>query len=76
MSKMIQVRNVPDGVHRTLKAQAAVAGMSLSDFLLAEIRHLAERPTVAELRERLRHRSRIANPLSAAEAVRRERDAR
>jgi len=76
MSKMIQVRNVPDGVHRTLKAQAAVAGMSLSDFLLAEMRHLAERPTVAELRERLRHRSRIANPLSAAEAVRRERDAR
>ena len=76
MSKMIQVRNVPDGVHRTLKAQAAMAGMSLSDFLLAEIRHLAERPTVAELRERLRHRSRIANPLSAAEAVRRERDAR
>jgi antitoxin FitA len=76
MSKMIQVRNVPDGVHRTLKAQAAMAGMSLSDFLLAEMRHLAERPTVAELRERLRHRSRIADPLSAAEAVRRERDAR
>jgi antitoxin FitA len=76
MSKMIQVRNVPDGVHRTLKAQAAVAGMSLSDFILAEIRHLAQRPTVAELRERLRHRSRIADPLSAAEAVRRERDAR
>jgi antitoxin FitA len=76
MSKMIQVRNVPDGVHRTLKAQAAMAGMSLSDFLLAEMRHLAERPTVAELRERLRHRSRMADPLSAAEAVRRERDAR
>jgi len=76
MSKMIQVRNVPDGLHRTLKAQAAVAGMSLSDFLLAEIRHLAERPTVAELRERLRHRSRIADPLSAAEAVRHERDGR
>jgi antitoxin FitA len=76
MSKMIQVRNVPDGVHRTLKAQAAMAGMSLSDFLLAEMRHLAERPTVAELRERVRHRSRIADPLSAAEAVRRERDAR
>jgi len=63
-------------VHRTLKAQAAVAGMSLSDFILAEIRHLAQRPTVAELRERLRQRSRIADPLSAAEAVRRERDAR
>ena len=76
MSKMIQLRNVPDSLHRTLKAKAAMAGMSLSDFLLAEIRCLAERPTVAELRERLRQRSRIAHPLSAAEAVRRERDAR
>jgi antitoxin FitA len=73
---MIQVRNVPDSIHRTLKAQAALAGMSLSDFLLAEIRHLAERPTIAELRERLRRRSRIAGPVSAAEAVRWERDAR
>jgi len=76
MSKMIQVRNVPDGVHRTLKAQAALAGMSLSDFLLAEIRQLAERPTVAELRERLRRRPPVAVPVSAAQAVRRERDAR
>jgi len=73
---MIQVRNVPDSMHRTLKAQAALAGMSLSDYLLAEIRHLAERPTVAELRQRLRRRSRVAGPVSAAEAVRRERDAR
>jgi antitoxin FitA len=76
MSKMIQIRNVPDNVHRTLKAQAALAGMSLSDFLLAEIRRLAERPTIAELRKRLQSRSHIAGSLSAAEAVRRERDAR
>lgn len=76
MSKMIQVRNVPDGVHRTLKAQAALAAMSLSDFLLAEIRRVAERPTLAERRERLRRRSRVARPVSAAEAVRLERDAR
>ena len=73
---MIQVRNVPDSVHRTLKARAALAGMSLSDFLLAEIRRLAERPTIAELQERLRRRSRVAGAVSAAEAVRRERDAR
>ena len=73
---MIQVRNVPDSVHRTLKAQAALAGMSLSDFLLAEIRYLAERPTIAELRDRVRHRSPIAGTVSAAAAVRRERDAR
>ena len=76
MSKMIQVRNVPDNLHRTLKAQAALAGMSLSEFLLAEIRRLADRPTIAELRERLRRRSSVHGQISAAEAVRRERDSR
>ncbi|HKV25047.1 MAG TPA: hypothetical protein VJN93_10695 [Candidatus Acidoferrum sp.] len=76
MSRMIQVRNVPDSLHRTLKAQAALSGMSLSDFLLAEIRQVAERPTIAELRERVRRRSRVGSLGSAAEAVRRERDAR
>ena len=76
MSRMIQVRNVPDSLHRTLKAQAALSGMSLSDFLLAELRQVAERPTILELRERLRRRSRVERPVSAAEAVRRERDAR
>ena len=75
MSRMIQLRNVPDSLHRTLKAQAALAGMSLSDYLLAEARRLAERPTVAQLRERLRQRSAVAG-VSAAEAVRRERDSR
>ena len=73
---MIQVRNVPDSLHRTLKAQAALSGMSLSDFLLVEIRQLAERPTIGELRERMRRRSRVESPVSAAGAVRRERDAR
>ena len=76
MSRMIQVRNVPDSTHRTLKARAAMAGMSLSDFLLAELRGLAERPTVTELRERVRNRSHVAAGVSAADAVRRERDAR
>ena len=76
MSRMIQVRNVPDNLHRTLKAQAALAGMSLSDFLLAEIRRVAERPSLAELRERLRRRVGVNGAVSAAEAVRRERDSR
>ena len=76
MSKMIQVRNVPDNLHRTLKAQAAMAGMSLSDFLLAEIRRLADRPTIAELRERLRGRTSVNVQVSAAAAVRQERDSR
>ncbi len=76
MSRMIQVRNVPDGLHRTLKARAAMAGLSLSDFLLAELRGFAERPTTAELRERVRRRSRVAPGASATDAVRLERDAR
>jgi antitoxin FitA len=76
MPKMIQIRNVPDGVHRTLKARAALAGLSLSDYLLAEIRRLADRPSLDDLRERVRRRERIAPPISAAEAVRSERNAR
>ena len=76
MSKMIQVRNVPDTVHRTLKVGAAMAGMSLSNFLLSEIRQLAERPTIGELRERLHRRESVNLKISAARAVREERDAR
>jgi plasmid stability protein len=76
MSKMIQVRNVPDALHRTLKARAAMGGLSLSDFLLAEIRRLAERPTMEELRERLHQREPVKLKMSAAQAVREERAAR
>ena len=76
MSRMIQVRNVPDTVHRTLKARAAMAGMSLSDFLLNEIRQIAERPTIGELRERLHQRETVNPRVSAAQSVREERDAR
>ena len=76
MSKMIQLRNVPDSLHRKLKARAALEGMSLSEYLVAEIRKSAERPTVTELRERLHHRAPVAPRVSAAEAVRAEREAR
>lgn len=76
MSKMIQLRHVPDSLHRTLKARAAIAGMSLSDYLVSELRQIAELPTLAELRERLRHREPARLRISAARAVRAERDAR
>ena len=76
MSKMIQLRNVPDALHRTLKARAAMAGMSLSDYLLAEIREIAEQPTLAELRERLHQRKPVAARLDTARLVREEREAR
>ena len=76
MSKMVQLRNVPEALHRKLKARAALEGMSLSEYLIAEVRRSAERPTVAELRERLATRERVPAPVSPAEAVRAERDSR
>jgi plasmid stability protein len=76
MSKMIQLRNVPDALHRSLKARAAMAGMSLSDYLLAEIREIAERPTLAEFRERLHQRKPVAVEIDSASMVREEREAR
>ena len=76
MSKMIQLRNVPDALHRVLKARAAMAGMSLSDYLLNEIKEIAERPTLAELRERLHKRKPITVQLDTARLVQEEREAR
>lgn len=76
MSTMIQLRHVPDELHRKLKARAAQAGMSLSDYLLREIRHAAERPTVAELRTRLAERTAVRPKVAPAQAVRAERDGR
>ncbi len=76
MSKMIQIRNVPEALHRKLKARAALEGMSLSDYLLRELRQVAQRPTVAEIKERLHRRERVTPRISPANAVRAERDAR
>lgn len=76
MSKMIQVRNVPDVLHRALKARAAMAGMSLSDYLLAEIREIAEKPTLLELRQRLHRRKSVSAEIDTALLVREERYAR
>jgi len=73
---MIQVRHVPAALHRRLKSRAALAGMSLSDYLLAELRIIAERPSLTELRERLRQREPVTLPIAAATAVREERDTR
>lgn len=73
---MIQVRNVPDALHRGLKARAAMAGMSLSDYLLAELREIAERPTLLELRQRLHRRKSVSAEIDTALLVREERHAR
>jgi antitoxin FitA len=74
MSVMIQIRNVPDTLHRRLKSRAALAGMSLSDYLMNEIRQVAERPTLDELRARLERRTEITPSVTPTQAVRAERD--
>jgi len=74
MSKMIQIRNVPDALHRGLKARAALSGMALSDYLLREIKEIAERPTLTELREQLHRRKPVAIQIDTARLVREERD--
>jgi len=76
MSKMIQLRHVPDSLHRQLKARAALCGLPLSDYLIREVRKIAEQPTLEEMRERLRQRLPYAGKASASEALRAERDNR
>lgn len=72
----LQIRDVPADVHRTLKARAAAAGLSLSDYLLVELRRLAERPTRDEVLARIAARPQhVLHPRPAA-VVRAERDHR
>ena len=72
----LQVRNVPEELHRSLKAKAALEGSSLSAFLLTELEKIAKRPTLRELRQRLRRREPVRLNPTAAQIVRelRERD--
>ena len=73
---MIQIRHVPDDVHRRLKARAALSGMSLSDFALAELRRSLDRPTRDELLTRVAQRPRAVYPVSPTELIREDRDDR
>ncbi len=73
MSVMVQIRNVPDDLHRRLKARAALAGKSLSSYLLEELTLLAEKPSLEELRTRIEGRRKTDPVPAAADAVRAER---
>ncbi len=75
MSKMIQVRDVPDQVHRTLKTRAARDGMSLSEFIKRELERAAERPSMREWLERAQQARPISTKRSAAQIIRKLRDA-
>jgi plasmid stability protein len=71
----VQVRGVPDDVHRRLKAQAALSGQSLNEYLLARMTEIARLPTIPELATRIREREAYTGPSSAA-VIRAERDRR
>lgn len=76
MSRMIQIRNVSDEVHRKLKVRAAKEGVTLSELLGREARRLAEQPTLEELRQRLSSRQPVKVRTPAAAVIRQERDRR
>lgn len=76
MSLTLQVRNVPDALHHQLEARAAAAGKTLSDYVLDELRRIAESPTRDEILARIRARDPIELCTQAASLVRAERDAR
>jgi hypothetical protein len=73
---MIQIRHVPDVLHRTLEVRAAQADMTLSEYLLAEVRKIAERPSRQELIERLAQQPPVKPTVRPADAVRAVRERR
>jgi len=75
MAVMIQIRNVPEPVHRTLKARSALAGKSLSDFILDEMVAMAALPSTAEIKARLSDAEPFRMRKSSAGIVRKKRDA-
>lgn len=75
MAKMIQIRNVPDELHRKLKVRAAERGMSLSDYLLGEVEQVADKPTLAELMESLAGEEPVVLEEPPEVTIRRLRDA-
>ena len=72
----LQVRNVPEQVHRTIKARAATAGQSLSDYVLAELTRIAERPTLEELARRIDERGRVDIDADLVDVLHAERASR
>jgi plasmid stability protein len=73
---MIQIRHVPDAVHRKLKARAATLGLSLSDYLIQEIIPLAELPTMSEFLDRLGQREKVSLREPSATTVQKGREGR
>ena len=73
---MVQIRSVPEALHRRLKARAALEGLSMSEYVLREIRKALDRPTREEILERLKAQPVRRIGRSAADVIRAERDSR
>lgn len=76
MSTMIQIRNVPDSLHRKAKARAALEGVTLSDFAMEALRRAVDRPTMQEIAARIRALPPVESEPDAAALIREDRDAR
>lgn len=73
MGVLVQVRDLPEEAHRTLKARAAREGRTLSDYLRRELVKLAERPTPEDFWKRLAEREPVELDESPADMIRAER---
>jgi plasmid stability protein len=71
---MVQIRNVPEAIHRKLKLRAADLGQTLSGYLLAELERLAARPAREEMLSRIDSRKRVTLKARASVAIREERE--
>ena len=76
MPKMIQIRHVPDALHRTLKIRAAEADMTLSDYIKLELEQMAARPTLADIAARLNALQPIELDEPVVDTLQQARDAR
>jgi plasmid stability protein len=76
MGKTVQIRDIPDKVHRILKARAAQAGMSLSEYLMRELKQSASIPTEEELWERVKNLPPVVSSESSGEMIRAGREER
>jgi plasmid stability protein len=76
MTTMIQIRNVPEAIHRQIKARASLSGMSMSEFILQELKRVIERPSREEVLDRLAKLPGMELEPSPAELIRSERDSR
>jgi plasmid stability protein len=76
MNKMVQIRNVPEKLHRKLKARAAAQGMTLTDYVAALIRRDLQRPSATEWMQGLESRTKLHLDPRPEDVVRQDRDSR